>query len=91
MLAFIHKLLLHREKLDRGQLTVYLQSGITKLWQEVLSTLENSSRKLLGVQSGSFLFILFCPTISSSRELRDDSWLKDFTQKIEQLMHKIGQ
>ena len=91
MLTFIHKLLLHRVKLDRGQLTDYLKSGIAKLWQEVLSTLENSNRKLVDVQSGSLVFTLFCPTINSIRELRDDSWLKTLKQKMEQLVHKIGQ
>ena len=91
VLAFIHKLLLQREKLDRGHLSDYLHSGITTLWQEVMSTLENSNRKLADVQSGSIIFTLFCPTISSTWELRDDSWLKDLRQKMEQFMHKIGQ
>ena len=91
VLVFIHKLLLQREKIDRGQLTGYLQSGIATLWQEVLSALENSYRKLVDVQSGSLVFTLFCPTINSIQELRDDSWLKTLTKKMEQLVHKIGQ
>ena len=90
VLTFIHKLLLQREKIDRGQLTGYLQSGIATLWQEVLSALENSNRKLVDVQSGSLTFSLFCPTISSAQELRDESWIKILTQKMEQLLHKIG-
>ena len=90
VLAFIHTLLLQREKIDRGQLTGYLQSGICTLWKEVLSTLENSDRKLVDVQSGSLTFTLFCPTISSTQELRDDSWFKTLTQKLEQFGRKIG-
>ena len=90
VLAFFHKLLLQREKLDRGQLTDYLQSSISTLWKEVVSTLENSNRKLLAVESGSIIFSLFCPTLSSTRELRDDSWIKALTLKMENLIKKIG-
>ena len=90
VLAFFHKLLLQREKIDRGQLSDYLQSSIRSLWKEVLSTLKNSSRKLLAVESGSIIFSLFCPTLSSTRELRDDSWIKALTLKMENLIKKIG-
>ena len=91
VLAFIQRLFLQREKLFLGQLTGYLESGILTLWQEVLSILENSNRKLLGVRCGSVIFTLFCPTLSSTRELRDDPWLKMLRQKMEQLMYKLGQ
>ena len=90
VLAFIYKLLLQREKLDLGLLTGYLQSGIAKLWQEVLATLENSNRKLLAIESGSLIFTLFCPTISSARELRNDFWIKILFLKMESLLKKIG-
>ena len=49
LLAFVQKLLLQREKLDLEVLTDYIQSRTINLWKEVLSTLENSNRKLLGV------------------------------------------
>ena len=90
VLAFFHKLLLQREKIDRGQLTDYLHSSIRSLWKEVLSTLENSNRKLLAVENGSIIFTLFCPTTSSTWELRDDSWIKALTLKMENLVKKIG-
>ena len=90
VLAFIHKLLLQREKLDHSQLTDYLQSNITTLWKEVLSTFENSDRKLLAVESGSIIFTLFCPTTNARRELRDESWIKDVAWKMEILVKKIG-
>ena len=54
VLAFIHHLLLQREKLDLELLTDYLEPGILTLWQEVLSTVEESNRKLLEVQSGKY-------------------------------------
>ena len=58
VLAFIHKLLLQREKLDTGLLTDYLQCDIETLWKEVLSTMENSDRKLVDIYSGSLIFTL---------------------------------
>ena len=91
LLAFIQKLLLQREKLDLQLLTDYLYSSVVTAWQTVLSTFENTNRKLLGVQSGSLIFTLFCPTISSAREVHDVSWIVALTQTMEQFMHKIGQ
>ena len=91
VLAFIQKLLLQREKLEMGLLSEYLQSGIAKLWQEVLSILENSNRKLVDVKSGSLVFTLFCPTLHSSQDLTDDSWIKSLTQKMEQMVKEMGE
>ena len=91
VLAFIHKLLLQREKLELGLLTDYLQSSIVKLWQEVLSTLENSNRKLLDVQSGSLIFTLFCLNIKSATELTEVTWIIILTEKMERLLKEIGQ
>ena len=74
-----------------GLLTDFLQSGITVLWQEVLSTMENSDRKLVDIQSGSLIFTLFCPTISSAQELKDESWIEAFKLKMEELVTKLGE
>ena len=90
VLAFIHKLLLQREKLDTGLLTDYIESGIGTLWKEVMFALESSNRKLLSVQDGSLIFTLFCPTISSAFELKDESWIKAFILKMEQFLKEIG-
>ena len=90
VLAFIRKVLLQREKLDHGLLTDYMESDIVSLWQEVLSTLENSNRKLLDVQIGSLIFTLFCPTMSSSQELTNDSWIQTLLLKMESFVRKIG-
>ena len=91
LLAFIQKLLLQREKLNLELLTDYIHSRTLSLWKEVLSTLENSNRKLLCVQSGSLIFTLFCPTIRSAQELKDDSWIKTLSQKMQQFANNIGQ
>ena len=90
VLAFIQKLFLQREKLQMGLLTDYLQSGIAKLWQEVLAIMENSNRKLVDIHSGSLIFTLFCPSISSAQELKDNSWIETFKMKMEQLVKIIG-
>ena len=91
LLAFIQKLLLQREKLDLQLLTDYIHARTVSLWKEFLLTLENSNRKLLGVQSGSLIFTLFCPTLSSAQELRDDSWIKSILQKLKRFTNNIGQ
>ena len=90
VLAFVHKLLIQREKLDLQLLTNFLHSSVVTAWKAVLFTLENSNRKLLDVQSGSLIFTLFCPTISSAREVHAVSWIKTLAQNMEQFMHKIG-
>ena len=91
VLAFFHKLLLQREKLDTGLLTDYIESSIGTLWKEVMFALESSNRKLLSVQNGSLIFRLFCPTISSAWELKDESWIKAFILKTEQFLKEIGE
>ena len=91
VLAFIHKLLLQREKLRLGILKDYLGSGITILWHKVLETLESCGRMFLGIESGSLIFTLFCPTLSSAQELRDDSWIKSLLQKLKRFTNNIGQ
>ena len=90
VLAFIRKLLLQREKLGIGIQLDYLQSDIVTLWLEVLSMFENHGRKVVGVQSGSLIFTLFCPTVTSKRKLRDESWIKSLTSKMENFVKKIG-
>ena len=90
VVAFVKKIFLQREKLSLGHLTDYLESGITKLWQEVLTTLESSERKLLDIRSGSLVFTLFCPSVSSARELTGESWTKTLKVNMEKLMKEIG-
>ena len=90
ILAFLQKILLQRQKLEIGLLIDRLESRIVDMWQEVLTTLENSNRKLLTVESGSLIFMLFCPTNSSMLELKNDSWIKSLTLQLEKLLKIIG-
>ena len=89
-LAFIRKLLQQRDKIDRGLLKEYCKPDIVAAWQEVLSALENSNRKLVAVQSGSLVLMLFCPTINSAHQLNDKSWIESVTSMMENLMKKLG-
>ena len=59
IIAFLNRLLLQREKNDKNLLEAYLNPKINKLWQEVLSSLEETNRKLINFQSGSVIFTLF--------------------------------
>ena len=90
ILVFLQKILLQRQKLEMGLLIDRLESSIVDIWQEVLSTLEKSNRKLLAVQSGSLIFKLFCPTNSSMQELKNNSWIKSLTLHLEKLLTIIG-
>ena len=88
ILAFFQKFLLLREKLQRGLLSDYLEFNVVKTWQEVVSTMESSKRKLLATEKGSLLFKLFCPTEKSKNELENKSWI-DAT-KIEDSANALG-
>ena len=90
VLAFIQKLLMHRDKLNLGLLREYCKPDIVTAWQEVLSSLENSRRKLVAVQNGSLVFTLLCSTSKSVQQLRDKSWIKSVTSKMENLLMKLG-
>ena len=90
VLAFMQNLLLRREKLETGLVEDYIHSGVVHLWQEVLSTLETSDRKLLAIQSGSLIFTLFCPTISSALKVQEDYWIESLTSKMHNFARKIG-
>ena len=90
IIAFLKKLLLQREKFEKNLLEAHLDPKITKLWQEVLSSLEERNRKLINVHSGSIIFTLFCPTDNSLRQLRDGKWRIELQEKIEKLLKALG-
>ena len=75
IIAFLNRLLLHREKVDKNLLEAHLNPVIGRLWQEVLSSLEDRNRKLTNIQSGSLIFTLFSPTNKNSLlQIRDEKW-----------------
>ena len=63
---------------------------ITKLWQEVLSSLEDTNRKLINIQSGSLVFMLFCPNHDSLLQLQDEKWRIELQEKINKLLEALG-
>ena len=88
--AYLTKLLLQREKLDLGLLDSYLPPGVKEAWQEPLSHLEQTKRKVLAVTEGSLSFILFCPTVESYEQLQDVAWRKQLVDKLTHLLKGIG-
>ena len=90
LVAFLRKLLLQREKEDEGLLENYINPAIIKLWQEMLSRLEERNRKLINIQSGSLVFTLFCRTRESQLQLHDETWQADVQGKTAELLKLLG-
>ena len=90
VVVFLRKLLLQREKHNEHLLENYLNREIDKRWQEVLSSLEERNRKLINVQSGSFILTLFCPTRESRLQLHDGIWKDEIQAKLTDLLKLLG-
>ena len=86
----MRKLLLQREKLDNKVLENYLKIEIVKQWRQVLSFLENKERKLINIQSGSLIFLMFCPTRKSRLQLQDETWKGEIEMEISKLAKLLG-
>ena len=89
-IAFMNRLLLHNEKINKNLLEAHLNPVIATLWQEVLSSLEDTNRKLLNIKSGSLILTLFCPTDSSLHQLQDKEWRIKLQAKVEKLLKALG-
>ena len=87
---FFKKLVLQREKIHEGLLHEQLKPDIEKLWQEVLTGLEDRSRRLVDVGQGSVTFTLFCPTGHALDQLMDETWIDMITQRLKQLLAILG-
>ena len=90
IVAFFKKLLLQREKLDKGLLIEQVSPMITKMWQEVLSSLEENNRKVVNVDPGSVIFTLICPTHTSCKQLQDETWKTRLEEKLRNLLRVLG-
>ena len=90
MVAFFQKLLLQREKLEQNLLVRHLKPEIAKLWQQVLSRLEEHNRRVTHVEHGSVVFKLFCPTVISIQQLADEAWREALLNDIGKLLTELG-
>ena len=90
VVAFLRKLLLQKEKTNEHLLENYLNREIDKQWQEVLSRLEDTNRKLINIESGSFILTLFCPTQESRLQLQDETWKDEIQTKLTDLLRLLG-
>ena len=91
IVAFMRKLLLHREKIDKDVLNNYLSPAITKQLSELFFILEERSRKLINIQSGSLVFTLLCPTKLSRLQLQDKKWRLETQKKLAELLQLFGE
>ena len=90
VVAFLRKLLLQRGKLDESTLENNLNREIENKWQEVLSGMEETNRKLINIQSGSLIFTLFCPTRESRLQLQYETWKDQIQEKLIDLLRLLG-
>ena len=90
IVAIMRKLLLQRAKVDQNILENYLSPEVLKQWEEVLSTLEDKNRKLINIQSGSLIFLLFCPTRKSRLQLQEENWRLETQNKMTELLKLLG-
>ena len=90
IVAFFIKLLLQREKLDKGLLMEQVSPMITKMWQEVLSCLEEKNRRVVKVDDGSIILILFCPTHTSCEQLQDKAWKTRLGEELRDFLRILG-
>ena len=90
IIAFMKRLLLHNEKLNKNLLESYLNPVIAKLWQDVLSTLEDTNWKLINIHNGSLIFTLFCPKVNSLQQLKDEKWRIEVQAKVQKLLKALG-
>ena len=91
IVAFMRKLFLQREKLDKEVLKNYLSPAITKQLSELFFILEDRNRKLINIQSGSLLLTLLCPTKMSRLQLQDEKWRLETQKKLAELLKLLGE
>ena len=90
IIAFLKNLLLQRQKIDKNLFETHLDPMIAKLWQEVLSSLEDTNRNLVNIKTGSLVFTLLCPNYHSFRQLRDLRWRIDLQGRVDKLVNALG-
>ena len=90
IIAFLKRLLLHQEKIYKNLFEDHLNPMIGNSWQEVLSSLEDTNRKLLNIQSGSLIFTLFCPENNALMQLEDTRWKTELQKKMDKLLNALG-
>ena len=88
--AFFQKLLHLRDKLHLGLLNEYVPTKIAEMWKQFLQSIEEESRKLLAISSGSIVFTLFCPTKDSFLQTKDEEWKRRTTDNFKNLLCAIG-
>ncbi len=66
--AFVAHILYLHPKIVLGLLDSFLPADVEEAWVQLVSLLEENDRKMIGVDSGSLVFNVYCPT-TEAREL----------------------
>ena len=90
VVAFLRKLLFQREKNNEHLLENSINRKIEKQWQEVVSKMEDTNRRLINIESGNLVFTLLCPTRESRLQLQDGTWKDEIQGKLTDLLRLLG-
>ena len=90
VVTILRNFLLQRDKLEAKLLGNYLNREIVKHWQTVLSSLEDLNRKLINIESGSLIFMLYCPTQKSKLQTQDQNWRIEIQNKMDDFSKTLG-
>ncbi len=68
--AFVAHFLYQHPKIVLGLLDSFIPDNVKDAWVELVSLLEGNDRKLVGVEKGSVVFKVYCPTIEAGEQLK---------------------
>ena len=59
-------------------------------WEDVISLLEERNRKVVDIQRDSLIFTIFCPSVESATELKDDTLEATIKYRVNKFMAILG-
>ncbi len=57
-------------KIVLGLLDCFIPADVKETWMQLISLLEGNNRKVLGVEKGSLVFKVYCPTMEGGEHLK---------------------
>ena len=78
------------QKLLAGYKEDEINLDVHQNWQETLLSLEEKGRKVVSAGEEKVTLTLFCPTLESWKQLHDEIWTEDVTDKMGKLMESFG-
>ena len=68
--AFVAHFLYQHPKIVLGLLDSFIPADVKDAWVQLISLLEGNDKKVLGVEKGSLVFNVYCPTVEAGEELK---------------------